>query len=142
MDFNDKWLLEDLKSVVKYGNATLGPNQAPPPYTIITTHENGYPTAQHQSYFHPQHHQRSTAMAHFQRSSRHNSPSSPPKYRSGLSSAYKTMKSSILIYRDQLHRLMCWDHWTHIPILGRFNKQSILPTTVRSLLLFLQSSDL
>jgi hypothetical protein len=55
-------------------------NTAPPP----PTYQNGYPTPQQQSYFPPT--SPSINESHF---SQHSSPPSPPKYRSGLSSALR-----------------------------------------------------
>ena len=70
-------------SGLSMGMQSLGPNQPPPP----PTHQNGYSTPQQQSYFPPTSPTVNNDGPHFQLSSRHSSPPSPPKYRSGLSSA-------------------------------------------------------
>ena len=73
-------------SGLSMGMQSLGPNQPPPPPTTTTTHQNGYPTPQQQSYFPPTSPTINNDGPHFQ-VSLHNAPPSPPKYRSGLSSA-------------------------------------------------------
>lgn len=67
------------------GMQQLGLNQVP----LAPIHQNGYHTnqQQQQSYFPPA--SPTVNDAHFNISSQHNSPPSPPKYRSGLSSALR-----------------------------------------------------
>src|SRR5947207_37634 len=76
-------------SGLSMGMQSLGPNQPPPPPTTTTIHQNGYPTPQQQSYFPPTSPTVNNDGPNFQLSLQHNSPPSPPKYRSGLSSALR-----------------------------------------------------
>src|SRR5437667_3454328 len=70
------------------GMQSLGPNQRLSPSGPPKTPQNGYATPQHQSYF-TQQPTSPTANDghHFQLSSQPNSPQSPPKFRSSLTSA-------------------------------------------------------